>query len=81
MAEPDVILSLKGNPIQRKISVDEISFSAHVDYSQNAEFIEIVKAQHVVCVFCSVRPCLYIDNCFRCWYTERRTRWLVYEGP
>jgi cleavage and polyadenylation specificity factor subunit 3 len=48
MNEPEEVMSQKGNPIQRKISVDYISFSAHVDYSQNSEFIELVKAQHVV---------------------------------
>lgn len=39
--------------IPRRISVDYISFSAHVDYPQNSEFIELVKAQHVV----RLRPC------------------------
>ena len=34
--------------IPRKLSVDEISFGAHVDYSQNSEFIEAVNAQHIV---------------------------------
>lgn len=48
MNEPEEITSLKGNPIPRRLSVDYISFSAHVDYSQNSEFIEQVKAQHVV---------------------------------
>ena len=48
MTEPEEIISLKGHSIPRKISVDYISFSAHVDYSQNSEFIEQVKAQHVV---------------------------------
>ncbi|KAI0036848.1 beta-lactamase-like protein [Vararia minispora EC-137] len=50
MTEPDEIVSLKGNTIPRKISVDEISFSAHVDYQQNSEFIELVKAPHIVLV-------------------------------
>jgi cleavage and polyadenylation specificity factor subunit 3 len=48
MTEPDEIVGLKGNIIPRKLSVDYLSFSAHVDYSQNSEFIELVKAQHVV---------------------------------
>lgn len=39
---------MKGHSIPRKLSVDEISFSAHVDYSQNSEFIEAVHAQHIV---------------------------------
>ncbi|KAF9010685.1 beta-lactamase-like protein [Cyathus striatus] len=50
MSEPEEFTTLKGNTIPRKISVDYISFSAHVDYSQNSEFIEQVKAQHVVLV-------------------------------
>ena len=39
---------MKGYTIQRKLSVDYISFSAHVDYSQNSEFMELVKPQHIV---------------------------------
>ncbi|KAJ7287552.1 beta-lactamase-like protein [Mycena rebaudengoi] len=50
MTEPEEFESLKGQMIPRKISVAYISFSAHVDYSQNSEFIELVKAQHVVLV-------------------------------
>ncbi|KIK98256.1 hypothetical protein PAXRUDRAFT_824052 [Paxillus rubicundulus Ve08.2h10] len=48
--EPEEIISLKGTPIPRKISVDYVSFSAHVDYSQNSEFIELINAEHVVLV-------------------------------
>jgi cleavage and polyadenylation specificity factor subunit 3 len=48
MTEPEEFTTLKGAIIPRRISVDEISFSAHVDYAQNSEFIEQVKAQHVV---------------------------------
>ena len=48
MTEPEDFVTLKGTTIPRKISVEYISFSAHVDYSQNSEFIEAVKAQHVV---------------------------------
>ena len=48
MAEPDEITSVKGDRIPRKISIDAFAFSAHVDYSQNAEFIQAVNAEHVV---------------------------------
>jgi len=48
MIEPEEFITLKGTTIPRRISVDEISFSAHVDYAQNSEYIEQVKAQHVV---------------------------------
>ncbi|KAJ7879628.1 beta-lactamase-like protein [Mycena olivaceomarginata] len=50
LTEPDEVESVKGEMIQRRMSVAEISFSAHVDFSQNAEFIELVKAPHVVLV-------------------------------
>jgi len=50
MNEPEDFVTLKGTTIPRKISVEYISFSAHVDYSQNSEFIELVKAQHVILV-------------------------------
>ncbi|CAK5281545.1 unnamed protein product [Mycena citricolor] len=48
--EPEEVESVKGGMIQRKLSVAYISFSAHVDGAQNAEFIEAVRAQHVVLV-------------------------------
>ncbi|KAJ7175294.1 beta-lactamase-like protein [Mycena filopes] len=50
MTEPDEFESIRGGMIPRKISVASISFSAHVDFKQNSEFIELVKAQHVVLV-------------------------------
>jgi cleavage and polyadenylation specificity factor subunit 3 len=46
--EPDEITSTKGVQIPRKMSVDEITFAAHVDGTQNSEFIEAIQAQHVV---------------------------------
>ncbi|VDC03578.1 unnamed protein product [Peniophora sp. CBMAI 1063] len=48
--EPDEVQGVKGNIIQRKMSVDEVSFGAHVDYQQNSEFIELIGAPHVVLV-------------------------------
>lgn len=45
---PDEIVSLKGTTIPRRLAVEVISFSAHVDGEQNLDFIEKVKAQHIV---------------------------------
>ncbi|KAH9061372.1 beta-lactamase-like protein [Lactarius vividus] len=50
MNEPEEVTGVKGNTIPRKLSVDYISFSAHVDYSQNSEFIDMIKAPHIVLV-------------------------------
>ncbi|KAF8546925.1 hypothetical protein OG21DRAFT_1490689 [Imleria badia] len=46
--EPDDVLTLKGERIPRKISIYSLSLSAHVDYSQNSEFIELIDAEHVL---------------------------------
>lgn len=57
---PDSITSLRGTEILCRLSVHDISFSAHVDYAQNAEFIELVKAPHVVRMSPSLcSPCPY----------------------
>ena len=81
MNEPDEIIGLKGNTIPRKISVEEISFSAHVDFQQNSEFIDLVKAPHIVCgyiywvFFVLLSPTDH--HGFRSWSMENRTLWGV----
>ncbi|KIO33490.1 hypothetical protein M407DRAFT_17745 [Tulasnella calospora MUT 4182] len=50
ITEPDEITGLRGNTIPRRLSVRYVSFSAHVDYSQNAEFIDLIGAKHIVLV-------------------------------
>jgi len=62
MSAPDEIPSTKGNMIPRRISVDDISFSAHVDFSQNSEFIEAVKAKHIVNSFGT----RFAGRCLKC---------------
>lgn len=39
---------MNGQKIQRRMTVDEISFSAHVDFAQNSSFIKQVNPQHIV---------------------------------
>lgn len=72
-------MSLKGAPIQRKISVEYISFSAHVDYAQNSEFIEAVKAQHVVSTLFFRGIDKFIENfdIYRCSSMANRLPWVV----
>lgn len=51
MAEPfsfSQIVSLSGNKIKRNCNVVMISFSAHVDYRQNRDFINMLNPSHVV---------------------------------
>lgn len=58
---PDEITSLQGHQIPRRLSVDEYSFAAHVDFSQNSEFIELIKARHIVSDTCDTRI-YYLSN-------------------
>lgn len=50
LKEPDEITTLAGQRIPLQMSVEYISFSAHVDFTQNSKFIEEIKAQHIVLV-------------------------------
>jgi cleavage and polyadenylation specificity factor subunit 3 len=50
MNEPSDFQAMDGRKVPLKMSVDYISFSAHVDFTQNSKFIDDVKAPHVVCI-------------------------------
>ncbi|KXN66866.1 hypothetical protein CONCODRAFT_73380 [Conidiobolus coronatus NRRL 28638] len=50
LTEPDEIVSLSGAKLPLRMSVDYISFSAHVDYAQNVEFIDLVKSPNLILV-------------------------------
>jgi cleavage and polyadenylation specificity factor subunit 3 len=49
MTEPSEITALATQQkIPRRCSVEEISFAAHVDFTHNSNFIELVGAKHIV---------------------------------
>jgi Cft2 family RNA processing exonuclease len=48
VSEPSEIVALSGQKIPRRISVEEISFAAHVDYTHNSQFIEMIDANYIV---------------------------------
>lgn len=50
MNEPSEFQAMDGRKVPLKMSVDYISFSAHVDFTQNSQFIDDVKAPHVVSI-------------------------------
>ncbi|XP_069361661.1 cleavage and polyadenylation specificity factor 73 [Maniola hyperantus] len=50
LSEPEEITSMSGQKLPLRMSVDYISFSAHTDYQQTSEFINILKPPHVVLV-------------------------------
>lgn len=48
LSEPEEIVTMTGQKLSLKMSVDYISFSAHTDFQQTNEFIKILKPPHVV---------------------------------
>ena len=50
LSEPNEIVSMAGAKLPLRLSVDYVSFSAHVDYVQNAQFIEEVASKNLVLV-------------------------------
>ena len=50
LAEPSEIVAMSGAKIPMKMTVEYISFSAHVDFLQNSQFIDEVKPSNLVFV-------------------------------
>lgn len=50
LSEPKEIISLKGDQLPVRLTIEYISFSAHVDFVQNSEFIDILHPPNVVLV-------------------------------
>ena len=50
LTEPKEIIALSGATLPMRMSVEYISFSAHVDFGQNSEFIDLLKPPHLVLV-------------------------------
>ncbi|XP_005109022.1 cleavage and polyadenylation specificity factor subunit 3 [Aplysia californica] len=50
LSEPNEIVTMGGQKLPLKCSVDYISFSAHADYKQTSEFLRELKPAHVVLV-------------------------------
>ncbi|KAJ9055576.1 endoribonuclease ysh1 [Entomophthora muscae] len=50
LSSPETVPSLRGTRLMLRMSVDYVSFSAHVDFAQNAEFIDQVASPNLVLV-------------------------------
>jgi cleavage and polyadenylation specificity factor subunit 3 len=50
LSEPSEIVTMTGQKIPLRMSVDYISFSAHTDYEQTSQFIKALNPPHIVLV-------------------------------
>jgi cleavage and polyadenylation specificity factor subunit 3 len=48
LTEPEYIQTMNGGKIPLNMSVTYISFSAHADYTETSEFIDLIKPPYVV---------------------------------
>lgn len=71
LSDPDDIVAMNGQRIPRRMSVDYISFSAHVDYTQNSRFIDQVKAKHVVLVHGELKNMTGLRAALQSRYSDR----------
>lgn len=74
LAEPHTIPSIL-NPevaIPRRLSVDEISFAAHVDFQQNAGFIEEVSPKKIILVHGDSNPMGRLKSALLSKYSSRK---------
>tara|TARA_R110002050_G_scaffold32774_1_gene84063 strand:+ start:338 stop:724 length:387 start_codon:yes stop_codon:yes gene_type:complete len=50
MSEPEVVTTMSGMQIPLRMSVRYISFSAHTDYKQTREFVDILDPPYIILV-------------------------------
>jgi hypothetical protein len=50
LTEPETISTMNGGKIALRMSVSYISFSAHADFTETAEFIDLLKPPHIILV-------------------------------
>ncbi|GAA5947956.1 hypothetical protein JCM3765_007045 [Sporobolomyces pararoseus] len=79
MNEPQDIPALNGGAkIPRRLSVDYISFSAHVDYTQNSKFIDEVMPSHLILVHGEVNNMSRLRSALKTRFAERKNDVQIY---
>jgi len=73
LKEPNEIIGMKGNKIPRRLDVHYISFSAHVDYTQNAAFIDQIMPTHLVLVHGELNNMTRLKNALKDKYTLKKS--------
>ncbi|TPX30411.1 hypothetical protein SmJEL517_g06025 [Synchytrium microbalum] len=78
LSEPDEIPTMTGGKLPRRLSVHYISFSAHVDFTQNSAFIHDVGAPHLVLVHGDSNEMNRLAQAMRSRFQERDESVTVY---
>ncbi|KAI8366660.1 beta-lactamase-like protein [Radiomyces spectabilis] len=78
MNEPSDFTAMDGRRVPLRMSVDYISFSAHVDFTQNSKFIDDVKAPHVILVHGEANAMYRLKSALQSKYSEREENVKIY---
>ncbi|CAI2178481.1 14458_t:CDS:10 [Funneliformis geosporum] len=78
MTEPPEIISMSGATIPLRMSVNYVSFSAHVDFIQNSQFIDEIKAPHVVLVHGETNSMARLKSALQSKFAERDDKVKIY---
>ncbi|KAI8917326.1 beta-lactamase-like protein [Entophlyctis helioformis] len=71
LSQPEEIPSMNGSKLPLRLTVEYISFSAHVDYKQNSEFIEDVGSPNLVLVHGDSNEMSRLRSALQRRYSER----------
>lgn len=78
MTEPADFTAMDGRKVPLRLSVDYISFSAHVDFTQNSQFIDEVRAPHVVLVHGEANAMFRLKSALQSRFSEREENVKIY---
>ncbi|EGF84036.1 hypothetical protein BATDEDRAFT_9083 [Batrachochytrium dendrobatidis JAM81] len=78
LSQPDEIPAMNGSKLPLRLSVEYISFSAHVDYRENSEFIEMVGSQNLILVHGDSNEMGRLRSALQSRYAEREVPLHIY---
>ncbi|CAO3657388.1 unnamed protein product [Mucor hiemalis] len=78
ITEPSDFQAMDGRKVPLKMSVEYISFSAHVDFTQNSQFIDEVKAPHVILVHGEANAMYRLKSVLQRKYHEKEENITIY---
>lgn len=73
LTEPSEITAMNGTKLPLRMSVEYISFSAHVDFIQNSQFIDALKPRHLVLVHGEMNEMNRLRSALQHKYDERES--------
>jgi cleavage and polyadenylation specificity factor subunit 3 len=71
LSQPEEIISMNGGKLPLKLTIEYISFSAHVDYKENSEFIQDVGSKELVLVHGDSNEMGRLKSALQSRYAER----------